>query len=195
MDRSGRFSFRRFVQNLNPVIPNSKSDIDLSPEEADRLFSLQQGLPQPRFLVPESYTIAPICDNLPTAKKLQAALLKYGYVLAPSETGEAPALTVRTDLIDKHLPSRLGMISVHAQKKLISLLFFWEEECHRWRVLDAEENDIRKALKAAPDDGELALRLEAVQMKKVLPPSQRVADAARPGHGEPLPVYAQSTTT
>ena len=78
-------------------------------------------------------------------------------------------------------------------RRLVSLLFFWEEEVSRWRVLDAEEREIKALLPNAPDlmKDELGMRLEAVQMRKHLLPSQRPETTPNVGHGvqDELPAY------
>ncbi len=73
------------------------------------------------------------------------------------------------------------------------MLFFWEEEAVRWRLLDEEESEIRKAMEeggsAQGGEGvesmkaELRVALESVRMRRRMRPSERV------GQGGGLPEY------
>ena len=100
-------------------------------------------------------------------------------------------MTVNTAGVTKNFASQLAVISVHAQRKLVGMLFFWEEECTRWKLLDAEEKEILSALEAG-ENMDLAVALEAVEMKKKLLPSQRGEGTANvgEGRGHELPAYA-----
>ena len=84
------------------------------------------------------------------------------------------------------------MISVHAQRKLVGLLFFWEEECTRWKLLDQEEKGILDALKQNEGNMDLQCALEAVRMKMKLLPSKRGEATANivQGAGHELPCYS-----
>jgi len=66
------------------------------------------------------------------------------------------------------------------------MLFFWEEEVVRWRLLDQEEAEIRTAMEGGelPEDvkEELRVRLESVRMKKGMKPSERTAEGG--GHDQ-----------
>lgn len=112
-------------------------------------------------------------------------------------------MTVNTAGIGKGFASQLAIISVHAQRKLVGLLFFWENECMRWKLLDAEEKEIMAVLEELRSDlvngseievdseGELRIRLEAVRMKRKLLPSQRAEATPNvgTGKGHELPAY------
>lgn len=78
----------------------------------------------------------------------------------------------------------------------MGLLFFWEEECTRWKLLDAEEREILSALNADPGNADLKVALEAVQMKKNLLPSRRGEGTANvsAGAGHELPSYVGGQT-
>ncbi len=199
------FSLWNMVQNMNPVFHNdSKQDVDLQPQVMDDLLRYHLTLPHPRYLDANSIKIAGICDNIKTAQKTLKALIKNGYVqagpdspLSPSSAGasappppESP-VTVNTHIIDRHFSSRLAIIPVHSQRRLISLLFFWEEECNRWRALDREEAEIRQAMKTS-DSHDLKVALDSVLLKQRLLPSMRSEGAGTtvpPGREEQLPSY------
>jgi hypothetical protein len=40
---------------------------------------------------------------------------------------------------------------------VVGLLFFWEEECMRWRLLDEEEKEVIQALEAEDGNEDLAI--------------------------------------
>lgn len=103
-------------------------------------------------------------------------------------------MTVNTAGIGKGFASQVAVISVHAQRKLVGLLFFWEEECMRWKMLDEEEREILRALdmEGGVKNRDLDVALEAVEMKKRMLPSRRpeaVANVSQ-GQGHALPVYS-----
>ncbi len=87
-----------------------------------------------------------------------------------------------TTKITKHFANQVSKLSVHGQRKLISLLFFWEEELMRWRLMDAEEEQIQiqkanVAADAQTGDGfETALRV--LQANRILLPSKRTEAGA-----------------
>jgi hypothetical protein len=72
------------------------------------------------------------------------------------------------------------------------LYSFWEEELTRWKLLDVEEREILGALDNAKENRDLAVALEAVEMKKKLKPSQRGEGTANvgSGRGHTLPSYS-----
>lgn len=81
-----------------------------------------------------------------------------------------------------------------AQRKVIGMLFFWEEEIVRWRLLDDEEQEIRKVMGDAAEKGgnqgalpDLQLALESVRMRRGMRPSRRLPGAIK--EGEELPEY------
>ena len=56
----------------------------------------------------------------------------------------------------------------------MSLLFFWEEELTRWRLLDEEEVEIRKAMEEHGEEHEaLKIAFGTVRVKRSIPPSLR----------------------
>ena len=56
------------------------------------------------------------------------------------------------------------------------MLFFWEEEALRWRLLEQEEAEIQRALDEEGNEGmkrELEVRKEGVRMRMGMRPSRR----------------------
>jgi hypothetical protein len=103
---------------------------------------------------------------------------------------------VHTERITKQFASQHAIISVHAQRKLVSLLFFWEEELMRWRLLDEEEAEITKAMEYNGDkDENLVLALRTVQLKRKLMPSERALMLTRSAEEEELPGYGEEHGT
>jgi len=114
--------------------------------------------------------------------------LKVYKDLKKSGVIDPTTLTIHTERITKHFANQLATISVHAQRKLIGLLFFWEEELVRWRLLDEEEGEIRKAMEYNGEEHEeLRVALKTVETKRRMMPSLRGVDpnkAVLPGYGE-----------
>jgi len=206
MKKGTRFSFSRMINNAVPNFArDDPNDVDLPPGLADDLLRYQLSLPYPRYLDERSFWIAGIAQNKPYSTKVYKALVKAHIILpvpscsissssAANSAGEP--MTVNTAAIGKGFASQLAVISVHAQRKLVGMLFFWEEECTRWNLLDAEEREILRALDKNPGNVDLEVALEAVKMRKNLLPSQGAEGTANvtPGAGHKLPSYSDRQT-
>ena len=168
--------------------------------EADLLVSYQ--LDQPRFIYlwPGAFEASHVVETLDDSKRTHSALQKAGIISCPlpAKDGDAEVtvdmIPVNTSKITRHFANQVPFLSGrYVMRRLVSLLFFWEEEVSRWRVLDAEEREIEALLPNAPDfiKDELGMRLEAVQMRKNLLPSQRPETTPNVGHGvqDELPAY------
>jgi hypothetical protein len=194
-----KFSFTRLITNAFPNFANdSVNDVDLTPAQADQLFIYQLGTLHPRYLSENAFFIGGITDSESLSQKIHKALIK-NKVLLPipedsSSSGQAATetMTVNTAGITKGFASQLAIISVHAQRKLVGLLFFWEEECTRWKLLDQEEREIVDALKSNEGNTDLECALEAVRMKIKLLPSKRGEGTANVAQGadHELPSYS-----
>jgi hypothetical protein len=188
---SGKFSFSRMISNAFPVFANDDpNDVDMSPRQADDLVGYQLGLPFPRYLTEASFFVAHVTDNKTFSQKVHKNLLKASIISAPSPDNSLPPVT--TAAIGKNFANQLSHISIHAQRKVIGMLFFWEEECTRWMLLDQEEAEIRKAIaEGNVESNDLDLALQAVEMKKKLLPSQRAEATTNVGEGVGfnLPAY------
>ena len=185
---------------INNAVPNfardDPNDVDLTPTQADNLLRYQLARPQPRYLSETSFFVAGIVGSESLSKKVYKALVK-GKIIIPEPEARSSAgaslevqMTVNTAGVTKNFVSQLSVISVHAQRKLVGMLFFWEEECTRWKLLNAEEKEILSALERG-ENPDLAVALEAVEMKKKLLPSQRGESTANVGQGKghELPAY------
>jgi hypothetical protein len=99
--------------------------------------------------------------------------------------------------INPRFPHYLAFISVAAQRKLIGLLCFWEEEVVRWRLLDEEEAEIMEAIElTGTETVDLGIALERVKMRRQMRPSQRAGGEPGGWGGEgpdaELPEYTES---
>lgn len=107
--------------------------------------------------------------------------------LINAETGQPD-----TTKIDRSMVSKIAIISVPKQRELVNMLFFWEEECTRWRLLEQEESELVSSLENGVDgDGKIAAEeaLKVVRAKRRVPPSLR-DESGRVVHGEEeLPAY------
>jgi len=74
------------------------------------------------------------------------ALIKNGVLSKDSER-------VDTTKIGKKFVSQLYMITSHAQQKLINLLFFWEEEIMRRKMLLGEKDKLKAVIQTEKDTG------------------------------------------
>ncbi|KAL5326958.1 hypothetical protein ACEPPN_004647 [Leptodophora sp. 'Broadleaf-Isolate-01'] len=195
--RGRKFSFLRLINNAFPNFArDDPNDVNLSPSQADALFSYQLALPNPRYLGDEAFSIAGIAGNKTLSRKVFRTLVKNEIIVsAPSEKdgreGGDVQMTVNTVGITKNFAHQLASISVHAQRKLVGLLFFWEEECTRWMLLDGEEREIVGLLEMDGESTDLRVALEAVRLKRILMPSERAEGTANVGVGvgHVLPSY------
>lgn len=86
---------------------------------------------------------------------------------------------------------KFAEVPVFAQKRLVCLLFAWEEECIRWRLLEEEEVEIGVVLEAERGMGgegrveELEKRLLEIRGLMGVKPSLRGGVG-----GEELPGYS-----
>lgn len=193
-----KFSFMRLINNAVPNFArDDPNDVNLSPVQADNLLRYQLLLPHPRYLSETSFFVAGIVGAESLSKKVYKALVKSNIILPVPEAGsssgatEEAQMTVNTAGVTKNFASQLAVISIHAQRKLVGMLFFWEEECTRWKLLDAEEKEILSALESG-ENRDLSMAFEGVKMKKKLLPSQRGEGTANVGRGKAheLPAYS-----
>jgi len=186
-----------FMNNAFPNFSNDASwDVELSPTQADNVVGYQLAQPFPRYLDGLSLFVAQITDNKTTSRDIYKALLKHGLVLPAPPAGtpdDVTKLTVNTHGITNKFAHQFYKISVHAQRKLVAFLFFWEEECNRWRLLAEEKREIMLAMdREGSDNSDLAVALAAVEMKEKMLPSKRGEATGNviSGIGHELPSYA-----
>jgi len=221
--RGQKFSFTRLINNAVPNFArDDPNDVDLKPGQADALLGYQLALPHPRYLGENAFFVAAIVGSESMSRKVHKALIKHK-IISPypgdekqrkgsiasklsfggggASSGDAAEtasvggeqMTVNTAGIGKGFANQLAVISVHAQRKLVGLLFFWEEECTRWKLLDEEEREILRAVEEeGHGNSDLNVALEAVEMKKKMLPSRRAEAVANvsEGQGHTLPRYS-----
>jgi hypothetical protein len=141
-----KFSFTRFMSNASPVLAGAPQDTELSSQEQDTVFMNQLGEPDPLILSPQAFLNAGITSASKTSAAIHKALLKNGVL-------EQDSSTVNTRAITSQFAHQLSMITSHAQKKLVNLLFFWEEEVQRWKVLIGELEELRVVIEAEKESG------------------------------------------
>ena len=89
-----------------------------------------------------------------------------------------------TARIDRHLVSKIGIISVPKQRELVNMLFWWEEEIQRFKVLDDEKMRLQQGLDGPVElggegqRGEVVARLKELELLRLVVPSQRRADGS-----------------
>ncbi len=117
-----------------------------------------------------------IIGNQSRSRSVLGSLRKHGIINKADGS-------LHTELISKHFSNQVPEISIHTQRQLVCLLFFWEEEVTRWRLLDEEEAEIRKAIEQFQElYGEhaeseaLKVALGIVWVKRSTPPSSRGAE-------------------
>ena len=150
---------------------------DLTPPLRDALFLYQlQVRPNPRALQAESLKVAEVCETMHYANSVFRTLQKAG-VIDP-ETG-----LIRTEKVDSALVNKIGILPVHKVRCLVNLLFWWEEECTRWDVLDAEMERLRGTIEQAGGKAEEEVvkaraRVQELELLKQVLPSKRMADGS-----------------
>ncbi|KAF1356220.1 hypothetical protein BDV97DRAFT_286522 [Delphinella strobiligena] len=182
-----KFSLMCHVNNAQPdVTKNADDNVNLTLAQADNLVSHQLSLPHPQYLDEKAFYPAEITDSIAKSVKVHEALVKHGLILPSPATldgveylGEGPEdnamMTVNVAGITKDFANQVPLNDVHAQRKLVSLLFFWEEECGRWRKLEKEGRDILETLDSEKgcDQRTAESRLGALMKERILLPSQR----------------------
>ena len=99
-----------------------------------------------------------------------------------------------TTKIDRNIVNKLAVISISKQRKLVNLLFYWEEELVRWRLLTEEEDELKEKL-----NSELGLSinerthiqesLKIIAATKRVLPSRRDQSGSVHSNGADLPRY------
>ncbi|KAF2117320.1 hypothetical protein BDV96DRAFT_644745 [Lophiotrema nucula] len=189
-DTSGnkKFSFTRFINNAVPNLAGTPQQYDLTPTEQDALFEYQLAEPDPLKLCDQAFFAGGITQSKTISLQIHKALLKNG-VLSETEA------IVNTRMISKNLANEVAMVSVHAQKRLINLLFFWEEEIQRWKVLIGEQQELKTVIEAEREEcgnvGTYEKRLLELEGLLRLKPSLRGKAAEEgqtlPGYQSPAP--------
>lgn len=173
---------------------DNPTNVDVTNTQADSLFRYQLTKPFPRYLDELSFFVGGLVNQKSVSKKMYKTLVKHNLIAAVPEAGTADDVTcptVYTNNITKEFAKHFYFLSVHAQRRLVGLMFFWEEECMRWRILAEEEREILLAMDQEGENSDLGVALAAVEMKKKMMPSIRAEATVNvsPGVGHALPSY------
>ena len=87
----------------------------------------------------ESEWLNALADSKHVAKRVLSSCHDAGVIDAA--TGRPV-----TTSIDRSMVSKIAIITVQKQRELVMMLFYWEEELVRWRLLCEEEGRLRTAL-------------------------------------------------
>ncbi|KAF2165708.1 hypothetical protein M409DRAFT_67076 [Zasmidium cellare ATCC 36951] len=164
---------------------------DLLPQTKDHIFSWQLDAPDFSRIDQDTILRAGISPNKTYAAKIISSAQKLGIIDAATGRPE-------TSKIDRSMVKAMPNISVQKQRELVMLLFFWEEEITRWRLLEGEEAEIRGRLEEEGEwrEGarmELEHALRVVRAKKrVLPSLRDQSGRVFQGGEERLPSYAEA---
>ena len=173
--------------------PSHTIEDELPSQLKDDLFRLHLGSANFARLDEHSLITADICTKTYAEKVLKAC---HNTGIINPDTGHPV-----TEVINRTIVKEMPVISVTKQRMLVMLLFFWEEEVVRWRLLSSEESEIRQRLR---EDGlsqgyraELEYAMKMVLAKKRVLPSMRdrsgmVLDGGAVEEEEVLPTYAEA---
>ncbi|EME41768.1 hypothetical protein DOTSEDRAFT_73985 [Dothistroma septosporum NZE10] len=176
--------------------PSHTLENELPPQLKDDVFRLHLGSADFARLDEHSLITADICTRNYAEKILKAC---HSTGIIDPATGYPV-----TEKINRNMVKEMPVISVTKQRMLVMLLFFWEEELTRWRLLCSEEREVRQRLGEGALSrtyrGELEFALKMVLAKKRVIPSQRdqsgqvfEGGAGEPGEEEEeLPTYAEA---
>lgn len=132
---------------------------DLPLLHQDMLYLHQLSLTTPPLLSPLAFHAAAIVKHEKASLKVHAALLSAGIL--------SPAGEIRTSAIDRNFTHKLAFLSQGAKRRIVSLLFFWEEEARRLRSLTEMEGELMKSvLGSAREEEEGRVEMEA-QLQEV----------------------------
>jgi hypothetical protein len=180
-----RFSFTKFINNAVPNLAMAPQSYDITPPIQDAIFEYQLGEEDPLKLDPQAFVVASITSSKTVAAQVHRALVKNGIL-------EQNSPVVNTNKVTKNFAHELACISSHAQKRLVNLLFFWEEEVMRFKVLKGEWEELKVVVQAEGEaDAEAKVGTYEKRMREIngllrLKPSMRSEQARQ---DEVLPEY------
>ena len=166
-DGSYGASFGHFINNFIPSMMGASGDPGhVSMPQKDMFFSHHINQSDPCALCPTSLWASAIIDHKTVSGDIFKKLQKIGVV---SQQG-----IVDTTKIDAKFTHHLAKIPAYQQKQVIDLLFWWEEECGRFRKLQGEEAELTALIRDYANDRDVYSRmLNRVRNKKKTVPSQR----------------------
>jgi hypothetical protein len=129
------YKFNRMLVNLLPHVSTFNGPDSLSNAELDRLFDFQVSLPRPKEIGVGTLYITGIAYDERKGTKVVDKLVEIGVLKGKDRIVDTHAIT-------RYFSHQLYMIPIYAQKRLVCLLFAWEEELMRWRMLEEEKKDL-----------------------------------------------------
>lgn len=188
------FSFGRLMTNSFPNFANDNAERDatLTVDQQNAVYGHQLSLANPLTLDQDTFWAAGFCDAQKISKQVYNGLVKEG--ILHNESSQ-----IDVDKIGPNTTHHLSVVSVHIQRAVIGLLFWWIEEQQRLNKLfkDLEEVD---GLIASSDGGEKLRMLEAEKAKIQAQIRQRPGDrrhdthvggSETAGEHEQLPAYSR----
>ncbi|KAI9764316.1 MAG: hypothetical protein M1840_008534 [Geoglossum simile] len=160
-----------------PNVANDSTDVEMSQTQQDSLFRWQLSQENPKVLNGLSFFMGGVTESKTISAKVHSALKKNG-VIDPT-TG-----TINTANITKYFAHQLAVLPVHRQRKLVCMLFWWEEELVRWRLLGEEAAEITQAVALGGEGEDLTIALQVVEAKRTMLPSIRKQDPKLPSYTE-----------
>ncbi|CAF9910236.1 MAG: hypothetical protein GOMPHAMPRED_007011 [Gomphillus americanus] len=179
--------------NLNQVVSHpttviSTTDADLPLLLQDAVYIYQLSHPSPLKLSPLAFHTADIVWRYKDSERVYNILQKRGII--------TPQGGIRTAAISNKFAHQFAFLSAFAQRRIIGLLFWWEEEEQRLKHLYQQGDDIFEALNGMEESQDramfnmLQIELERVKMLIKQKPSIRCSDTASARKHEQLPAYA-----
>jgi len=170
-----------------PNFPDNIPDDNISQRDFENLFRFQIGLSQPKTLNERSFYVAGVTPSDTLSRKAYEKLCKTGILVAGQPT-------IITGHITRQFAHHLSILTSCSRRKLVNMLFMWEEELMRWQVLEDEAAEIKivieEEVQQGGDVGHLVKRLMELDGQMRLKPSMR-GPAARAE--EQLPEYEPAT--
>ena len=175
-----------------PVRSSRPSDADIPMRIQDLVYTYQLSLARPCLLSPIAFHVANIVWRYKDSQDVYRRLKKKGIITSEGE--------IDTKVIDKTFAHNFYYLTAVAQRRIIGLLFWWEEEVQRLKSLLEEHFEIEELLSQAPETSEeeegqqstrMLLRTERARVHMIinLKPSERL-EVSREEEQEQLPAYS-----
>lgn len=155
------------------------------------LYGYQLTLPRPLLLSQLAFHTANIVWRYKDSQRVYKTLQKKGIISAAGE--------IKTQAITKSFAHQFAYLSAFAQRRIIGVLFWWEEEVQRLKGLFEQQKEIKQLLESMSQDDDdgpgstvalLKTELARVRMLVNLKPSERAE--IEEGGQEQLPPYSVS---
>ena len=186
-------SLPRTSQAQAPALPGDPSEADIPLQAQDALYIHQLTLSKPLLLSPLAFHSASIVWRYKDSQRVYKTLQKKRII---TDSG-----AIDTKAITKHFAHQFAYLTAFAQRRVIGLLFWWEEEVQRLRSLMEQEEEIKQLLNnvseeeagdGGPESMPTLLRTELTRTRMLinLRPSERAETQG--DDAEQLPAYTVS---